>query len=98
METSDHRILIHLRELEEAAENVLADKQEIVDLDRRRNSNREALAALDKVSKSHWKGDNSGTWLTMNNCFLQLSTGTAKRLIQQGCANYVTWLILSFSY
>ena len=79
METSDHRILIHLRELEEAAENVLADKQEIVDLDRRRNSNREALAALDKVSKSHWKGDNSGTWLTMNNCFCLLYTSPSPR-------------------
>ena len=83
MEPSDRRVLLHLRELEEAAENVLADKQEVIDLDRKRNSNREALAALDKVSKSHWKGDDSGTWVTMNNCFIQLKTGTAKKLIQE---------------
>ena len=84
MEPSDHRVLIHLRELEEAAENVLADKQEVIDLDRKRNSNREALSALDKAAKAHWKGDESRTWLTMNNCFIQMKTGTAKQLVQQG--------------
>ena len=84
MDPSDARVLIHLRELEEAAENVLADKQEIIDLDRKRNSNREALSALDKSSKSHWKGDESRTWLTMNNCFIQMKTGTAKNLVRQG--------------
>ena len=90
METSDHRILIHLRELEEAAENVLAEKQEIIDLDRKRNSNREALSALDKASKSHWKADESRTWLTMNNCFIQMKTGKAKELVRQGKLNCVT--------
>ena len=84
MDSSDSRVLINLRELEEAAENVLADKQEIVDLDRKRNSNREALSALDKSSKSHWKGDESRTWLTMNNCFIQMKTGTAKELVKAG--------------
>ena len=84
MEASDYRVLVHLRELEEAAENVLADKQEIIDLDRKRNSNREALNALDKAAKSHWKGDEGRTWLTMNNCFIQMKTGTAKKLVQQG--------------
>ena len=84
MEPSNARVLNHLRELEESAEHVLADKQEIIDLDRRRNSNREALSALDKASKSHWKGDESRTWLTMNNCFIQMKTGTAKNLVRQG--------------
>ena len=84
MEQSNTQILNHLRELEEAAEHVLADKQEIIDLDRRRNSNREALSALDKSSKSHWKGDESRTWLTMNNCFIQMKTGVAKDLVRKG--------------
>ena len=87
MEPSNARVLNHLRELEESAEHVLADKQEIIDLDRRRNSNREALSALDKASKSHWKGDESRTWLTMNNCFIQMKTGVAKELVRQG------WLV-----
>ena len=84
MEPSNARVLNHLRELEESAEHVLADKQEIIDLDRRRNSNREALSALDKASKYHWKGDESRTWLTMNNCFIQMKTGVAKELVRQG--------------
>lgn len=82
MDPTDHHVLIHLREIEEAAENVLADKQEIIDLDRRRHANREALSALDKSSKSHWKGDDSRTWLTMNNCFIQMKTGKAKELVK----------------
>ncbi|XP_036388003.1 p53 and DNA damage-regulated protein 1 isoform X2 [Megalops cyprinoides] len=40
------RILKYLTEVEEAAEDVLADKQQIVDLDAKRNRNREALSAL----------------------------------------------------
>ena len=39
----DHRLLTQLKEIEEAAEEVLADKQEIVDLDRRRNANRVSI-------------------------------------------------------
>ena len=36
-------LLKHLREIEEAGEEVLSDKQEIVDLDRIRCQNREAI-------------------------------------------------------
>ena len=40
----DQRLLEHLCEIEEAAEEVLSDKQEIVDLDRKRcQQNREAV-------------------------------------------------------
>ena len=45
------QMLEHLRQLEEAAEEVLSEKQEIVDLDRKRNQNREAIRALTKSSK-----------------------------------------------
>ena len=37
----DGHVLEHLREIEEAAEEVLSEKQEIVDLDRKRNQNRQ---------------------------------------------------------
>ena len=40
--------MVHLREIEEAAEEVLSDKQEIVDLDRKRCQNREAIRAMDQ--------------------------------------------------
>ncbi|XP_015337281.1 p53 and DNA damage-regulated protein 1 isoform X2 [Marmota marmota marmota] len=42
------RILKYLVEVEELAEEVLADKQQIVDLDTKRNQNREGLRALQK--------------------------------------------------
>ena len=84
MEGSNEKMLIYLREVEEIAEDILTDKQEIVDLDRKRNSNREALSALDKQAKKSWKGDQTKTWVTMNNCFIQLPNASASSMIQSG--------------
>ncbi|KAK2507343.1 hypothetical protein MC885_013960 [Smutsia gigantea] len=42
------RVLRYLVEVEELAEEVLADKRQIVDLDAKRNQNREGLRALQK--------------------------------------------------
>ena len=42
-----------LTDLERCAEEILSSKQEIVDLDRKRNSNREAIRALEKEAKTH---------------------------------------------
>ena len=42
-QNDSERLLKHLREIEEAGEEVLSDKQEIVDLDRIRCQNREAI-------------------------------------------------------
>ncbi|KAL4833521.1 hypothetical protein H8958_022170, partial [Nasalis larvatus] len=42
------RVLRYLVEVEELAEEVLADKRQIVDLDTKRNQNREGLRALQK--------------------------------------------------
>ncbi|XP_031156063.1 p53 and DNA damage-regulated protein 1 isoform X2 [Sander lucioperca] len=46
MDAVSQRVLENLTEVEEAAEDVLTTKQQIVDLDTRRNRNREALNAL----------------------------------------------------
>jgi len=48
---SNEKTLLYLKEVEEAADLVLTTKQEIVDLDRKRNSNREALSAFEKQLK-----------------------------------------------
>ena len=48
---SNEKTLLYLKEVEEAADLVLSTKQEIVDLDRKRNSNREALSAFGKQLK-----------------------------------------------
>ncbi len=49
--SSNEKTLLYLKEVEEAADLVLTTKQEIVDLDRKRNSNREALSAFEKQLK-----------------------------------------------
>ena len=69
--------------VEELAEDILSDKQEIVDLDRKRHANREALSALDKQAKSGWKGEQTKTWISMNNCFIQLPNKTATELVKK---------------
>ncbi|XP_077375725.1 p53 and DNA damage-regulated protein 1 [Festucalex cinctus] len=46
MDSEYHRVLDTLREVEEATEDVLTTKQQIIDLDMKRNRNREALNAL----------------------------------------------------
>ncbi|XP_071397204.1 p53 and DNA damage-regulated protein 1 isoform X2 [Centroberyx affinis] len=46
MDAESKRVLEYLTEVEEAAEDVLTNKQQIVDLDSKRNRNREALNAL----------------------------------------------------
>ncbi|CAB4054293.1 unnamed protein product [Lepeophtheirus salmonis] len=56
-------------EIEAAAEEILSSRQEIVDLDRKRQSNREALVGLKKSAKSHWNGEESESWLALGNTF-----------------------------
>ena len=57
--TNQEDFLSLLTEIEKNAEDILSKKQEIVDLDRKRNSNREATRSLEKEAKSHYKGDDS---------------------------------------
>lgn len=75
---SNERLLVHIREIEEAAEEVLSDKQEIVDLDRKRCQNREALRAM----SSHLNEEHQ--WLAMGNCFFKLPRDKAKNLLEKG--------------
>lgn len=84
MEGDNQRMILYLREIEEVAEEILSDKQEIVDLDRKRHGNREALSALTKEANAHWKGEDCKTWITLSNCFIQLPNKTAKDLLRKG--------------
>jgi len=80
------RLQDHLRQVERAAEDVLADKREIVDLDKRRQAAREASSALEKEKGRHWKGDGRGVWLAMGgaNCFLKVSAEQATKRLKNG--------------
>jgi hypothetical protein len=93
LSVSDERLLVHLREIEETAEEVLSDKQEIVDLDRKRCENREAIRALISNGTEEVRPKSAGTgevvkaqqcWLAMGNCFFKLPKDKAKDLLNKG--------------
>eukprot|EP00090_Calanus_glacialis_P020366 TRINITY_DN3134_c0_g1_i1.p1 TRINITY_DN3134_c0_g1~~TRINITY_DN3134_c0_g1_i1.p1 ORF type:complete len:149 (-),score=68.42 TRINITY_DN3134_c0_g1_i1:19-465(-) len=82
MVANQSHLLAALAEIELAAEEVLASKQEIIDLDRKRNSNREAIRALEKAAKSHYKGVESKSWLAMGNSFFRLPNRSAVDMLR----------------
>jgi len=82
MAPSQANILAALAEIELAAEEVLSSKQEIIDLDRKRNSNREAIRALENEAKSHYKGSGSKSWLAMGNSFFRLPNRSAVDMLK----------------
>jgi len=52
--SSNEKVILYLKEVEDAADKVLSTKQEIVDLDRKRHSNREAIGAIEKSLKYNY--------------------------------------------
>ena len=79
----DSDVLKLLTDIERSAEDILSSKQEIVDLDRKRNSNREAIRALEKEAKTHYKGSDSKCWLAMGNSFFRLPNKNAVNLLRK---------------
>ncbi|KAJ1971577.1 hypothetical protein H4R35_005182 [Dimargaris xerosporica] len=63
-------------EREEVGETILFDRQLVIDYDRRRNSNREALRALQKSSASK-------AWVSLGDMFIRLPTDTASSMVQE---------------
>ncbi|XP_020846368.1 p53 and DNA damage-regulated protein 1 isoform X1 [Phascolarctos cinereus] len=72
------RVLLYLSEVEELAEEVLADKQQIVDLDLKRNQNREALRALQRDPSQSDK-----VMVCFGNMFIKLPRPRTKDMIQR---------------
>lgn len=71
-------VLKYLTEVEEKAEAVLADKQQIVDLDKKRNMNREALRAI----KNGLAAPNTRrTWLNFGGLFLKVDSSVATTML-----------------
>ena len=52
-------------------------------LDRKRNSNREAIRSLEKEAKAHFKGGNSKSWLAMGNSFFRLPNRNAVNMLKK---------------
>lgn len=73
----------YLEEVEAAAEEVITDQQEIVTLDRRRNTNREALRQL-QTNNLTGKSPNSRTWICVGNMFLKMPKNYVTESIEKG--------------
>ncbi|XP_030231358.1 p53 and DNA damage-regulated protein 1 [Gadus morhua] len=71
------RVLEFLTEVEEAAEDVLTNKQQIVDLDLKRNMNREALSALRSTANSE------KVMVCFGNMFIKLPKSKTQDMIRK---------------
>jgi 1-aminocyclopropane-1-carboxylate deaminase/D-cysteine desulfhydrase-like pyridoxal-dependent ACC family enzyme len=70
-----------LIKLESKADELVSDKARVVELDKRRNKNREALRAMTKID------DQTGEklWINLNGTnFFKLAKQPAKQIIEQG--------------
>ncbi|KAI7907559.1 uncharacterized protein BX663DRAFT_3805 [Cokeromyces recurvatus] len=65
-----------LAEKEHLAEEILINKQAVVDYDRKRNSNREALSQLKKM-------EDKKTWTFFGDMFIKLPAKDTKMLIER---------------
>ena len=66
-----------MAEVEELADEIMTDRAQIVDCDKKRNANREALRALRK------NPDNDKEWFCIGNLFVKLSHDTAVSIIEE---------------
>ncbi|CAF2360658.1 unnamed protein product [Rotaria sp. Silwood2] len=76
-DTSDF-VLKYLEEIELLAENVLAERREIIELNKRRDKLREASRAIHKQPANI-----KMNWMCLNNNFLAIPTKDCKRLIDR---------------
>jgi len=72
-------VLDYLKQVEELAEDVLTDKQQIVDLDKMRNTNREAIRALRTTLKSD---PNHKSWMNIGGQFLKYKATEGIRMLE----------------
>ncbi|KAM9800242.1 p53 and DNA damage-regulated protein 1 [Syngnathus typhle] len=77
MDWESQRVVDYLTEVEEAAEQVLTTKQQMIDLDMKRNGNREALNALKKMASAE------KVKVCFGHTFIKFPKSTAKEMIQK---------------
>lgn len=73
---STANLISDLTEIEETAEKILTDKQQIVDLDKKRQQTREAIRVLNKDKV------NNKCWVCIGNMFLKLPKKSTKNLLE----------------
>ncbi|XP_076462164.1 p53 and DNA damage-regulated protein 1-like [Babylonia areolata] len=74
---NSQQLLEHLTHIEGAAEDILADKHKLVDLDRHRNQTREAMRILQK-GKTDKK-----QWMCLGNMFIKMEKKSASRFLEK---------------
>ncbi|XP_041457247.1 p53 and DNA damage-regulated protein 1-like [Lytechinus variegatus] len=74
-------VLTHLGELEALAEEILTEKQQIVDLDRKRNQSREAVRALKNQTESQKSKKEVKTWVSFGNTFIKFPAKNVKMML-----------------
>ena len=72
-------VLDYLKQVEELAEDVLTDKQQIVDLDKMRNTNREAIRALRTALKSD---PGHKTWMNIGGQFIKYKASDGIKMLE----------------
>ncbi|KAL1425599.1 hypothetical protein MTO96_019028 [Rhipicephalus appendiculatus] len=78
MNPTTARVKQYLADIESTAETILADKEQVVELDRRRQKNREALRALKQLEE-----DVHRPWVCIGNMFMKIPRHRTKELLEQ---------------
>lgn len=71
------KVLALLIDTERVADQILMNKQEIVELDKRRQGNREALNALKRTQ-------DKSTWTSLGCIIVKLKRETAVKMLEEG--------------
>jgi hypothetical protein len=82
---ADAKELVHqLMEAERLGEDVLTERSQMVELDRRRNLNREALAALRREDRTLGKEVAAAQkhWICMGDMFMRQPHGSAREMLE----------------
>ncbi|XP_033101552.1 p53 and DNA damage-regulated protein 1-like [Anneissia japonica] len=74
-------VLRHFSELEELAEDILSDKHQVVELDKKRNKNREALRALAKMQPNEKSKKEKNVWVCFGNMFVKMPVTTTQQVL-----------------
>lgn len=85
MEETPAELVARLTKLERLGEEVVTERQQMVELDRRRNLNREALASLRRAERTHGADEAAAQkrWLCLGDVFLKQSHGGARSMLEE---------------
>lgn len=84
-------MLNHLRQVEAKAAEILTDKQEVIDLDKRRNDDRVGMRALQKEQSDK-------AWITVGPILLKMDAKKAEELLVRGTIRILTLRVHTESF